>query len=66
MKSRDISEARDADLRASHAAMRRAATMARDTAIRTRTGIVIARDGKAVTLTASQLRDGSKSGATRK
>jgi hypothetical protein len=57
MKPRDISEAKNPDLRASLAAMRRAAAMARETAIRTGTAIVIVRDGKPVRIPAAQLRD---------
>jgi len=57
MKARDISEARDPDLRASLAAMRRAAAMARETAIRTDTEIVVVRDGKVVRIPAKQLRE---------
>ena len=57
MKARDISEARDPDLRASLAAMRRAAAMARETAIRTDTEIVVVCDGKVVRIPAKQLRE---------
>ena len=50
MSQRDISQARNPDTRASLAAIRRAAAMARQTAIDTDTGIVIVRDGKPVLL----------------
>ena len=54
---RDISEAKNSDMRGSLAAMRRAADMARKTAIQTNTGIVISRDGKPVKIPASELRN---------
>ncbi|HMN36087.1 MAG TPA: hypothetical protein PKD49_00030 [Hyphomicrobium sp.] len=56
MSQRDLSEAKNPDLRASLAAMRRAAEMARTTAIQTNTGIVIVQDGKPVRITADELR----------
>lgn len=56
MSNPDIARARDHDLRGSLAAIRRAAAMARETAIQTNTGIVISRDGKPVTISAAQLR----------
>lgn len=56
IKPRDISEAKNPDLRASLAAMRRAAATARETAIRTGTEIVVVRDGKPVRIPAAQLR----------
>ena len=56
MSVRDISEARNPDLRGSMAAMHRAAEMARTTAIQTNTGIIVSRDGKPVRIPASQLR----------
>ncbi len=56
MSQRDLSEAKNPDLRASLAAMRRAAEMARTTAIQTNTGIVIVQDGKPVRITAEELR----------
>ena len=46
MKTKDITEAKDPDLRASAAAMRRAAQLARKTAIQTGTHLVIVIDGK--------------------
>ena len=58
LSTRDISEAKNPDLRGSMAAMRRAAEMARTTAIQTGTGIVVSRDGKPVRIPAAQLRDG--------
>ena len=57
MNPRDISEAKNSDLRTSLAAMRRAAAEARRIAIETNTEIVIARDRKPVRITAAQLRE---------
>jgi len=56
MSRRDLSEAKNPDLRASLTAMRRATEMARTTAIQTNTGIVIVQDGKPVRITAEELR----------
>ncbi len=56
MTTRDISTAKDPDLRASMAAMQRAAELARKTAIQTDTGIVIVRDGRIVHISAQELR----------
>ena len=52
----DLSKAKNPDLRASLAAMRRAAEMARATAIQTNTEIVIVKDGELVRVTAEELR----------
>lgn len=56
MTQQDLSKAKNPDLRASLAAMRRAAEMARSTAIQTNTDIVIVKDGKPVRVTAEELR----------
>lgn len=56
MTRQDLSKARNPDLRASLAAMLRAAEMARETAIRTDTEIVLAKDGKPLCITAEELR----------
>lgn len=56
MKTRDISEAKDKDLRSSMAALHRAAQAARKIAIQTDTGIVIKREGKLVRIPAAELR----------
>jgi hypothetical protein len=56
MKIKDISEARDPDLRASTAALQRAAALARKTAIQTDTGIVVVKGGKLVRISADELR----------
>ena len=56
MSNRDISEAKYADQRGSLAALKRAAEMARKTAIQTGTGIVVSRDGKPVRISAAEMR----------
>ena len=56
MKTPDISTAKNPDLRASMAAMQRAAALARKTAIQTDTGIVIVRDGRIVHVSAQEPR----------
>jgi len=56
MPSIDISEAKNPDLRASVAAMGRAAQLARETAIRTGTNLVVMRGGKLTLIPAQALR----------
>jgi hypothetical protein len=56
MSRQDLSKAKDADLRASLAAMQRAADMARKIAIQTDTEIVIVRGGKLERIPAEELR----------
>ena len=56
MKPQDLSKARNPDLRASLAAMVRAAELARQIAVHTGTAIVVVRDGKPVRITAEELR----------
>lgn len=56
MSRADLSQAKNPALRGSLAAMRRAATLARKTAIQTDTAIVMVRDGKPVRIPAAQLR----------
>lgn len=56
MKTPDLSTAKDSDLRGSMAAMQRAAALARKTAIQTDAGIVVAREGKIVYVSARELR----------
>jgi len=56
MTQHELSKAKNPDLRASLAAMRRAAEMARSTAIQTNTEIVIVKDGRPVRITAEELR----------
>ena len=60
MTQADLAKAKDPDVRGSLAAMRRAAAMARQTAIQTDTGIVVVRDGKPVVISAQQLREGKE------
>ncbi|MEJ7138548.1 hypothetical protein [Amphibiibacter pelophylacis] len=52
----DLFKARNPDLRASLAAMQRAAATARQVAIQTNTAIVVVQGGKPVRITADQLR----------
>lgn len=56
MTPRELSKAKNPDLRASLAAMRRAAHLARQTAVQTNTAIVVVKDGKLVRIPADQLR----------
>jgi hypothetical protein len=56
MSRADLSQAKNPALRGSLAAMRRAATLARKTAIQTDTAIVMVRDGKPVRIPAAVLR----------
>lgn len=58
MNRADLSKAKNPALRGSLAAMRRAAILARKTAIQTDTAIVMVRDGKPVRIPAAQLRKG--------
>lgn len=57
MSRTDLSQARNPDLRASLAGMKRAAALARQTAIQTDTEIVLVRDGKPVRVSAAELRE---------
>lgn len=63
MNPQDISKARNPDLRASVQAMRRAAELARQTALQTETAIVIVQDGKPVRVTADMLRKQARTAA---
>ncbi len=58
MMQADLSLARNSKLRGSLAAIRRAADMARRTAIQTETGIVVVQGGKRVHIAAEQLLSG--------
>lgn len=60
MKQPDISQAKNPDLRASFAAMQRAADLARQVAIQTDTAIIQMQDGKLVRIPAEQLRQEMK------
>ena len=56
MKTKDISEAKDPDLRSSMAALLRASQLARTIAIQTDTDLIIAKDGKLVRISPEELR----------
>lgn len=56
MNQKDIAEANDPDLRASVAAMGRAAELARKTAIQTDTNLIVVKDGKLTRIPAQVLR----------
>jgi hypothetical protein len=56
MPTRGISEAKDPVLRASLAALQRAALLARQTAIETGTNLVIVKDGRLLRLSVGELR----------
>lgn len=56
MTREQLSQAKDKDLASSLIAMRRAARMAREQAVRTDTAIVVIRDNKPVRVTADELR----------
>ncbi|WP_430444884.1 hypothetical protein [Sphingorhabdus contaminans] len=58
MSRADLSQAKNPALRGSMAAMRRAALLARKTAIQTDTAIVQVHDGKIVRIPAAELRSG--------
>jgi hypothetical protein len=60
LTQQELAKAKNPDLRASLAAMQRAAKMARQTAIQTDTGIIVVRDGKPVRISAKQLREGKE------
>jgi hypothetical protein len=54
---KNIQEAKDPDLRASAAALKRAAQAARRTAIQTGTNLIIVKDGKLTRIPAQALRE---------
>ena len=56
MTQQDLSKVKNPDLRASLAAMRRAADLARGAAIQTNTDIVIVKNGHPVRIPAAELR----------
>jgi len=56
MNTKDIQTSNDSDLIGSYAAIQRAARSAHDLAISTNTGIVVAVDGKNVTISAEELK----------
>jgi len=57
-----IEEAKDPDLRASTAAMKRAAEAARKTAIQTGTDLIVMKDGKLTRIPAKELRKTTAAG----
>ncbi len=57
MNENDLSKAKNSDLRGSLAALRRAAELARETAIQTGTSLVVARDGQIARISAEELRE---------
>jgi hypothetical protein len=57
MTMKNIQEAKDPDLRASTAAMKRAAAAARKTAIQTGTDLIVVKDGKLTRIPAEVLRE---------
>ncbi len=56
MTMKNIAEAKDPDLRASVAAMQRAALIARHTAIQTNTNLVIMKNGQLLRISPEELR----------
>jgi hypothetical protein len=60
MSRADLSQAKNPDLRGSMAAMRRAAALARKTAVQTDTAIVMVRDGKVIRIPAAELLAGKE------
>jgi hypothetical protein len=56
VNAKDISKAKDPDVRASLGALRRAALLARQTAIQTGTELVIMKNGKVHRISAEELR----------
>jgi hypothetical protein len=61
MKPEDISQAKDPDIRAGLAALKRAALLARKTAIQTDTDLIIVKEGRLTRITAQELRQMSES-----
>lgn len=55
MNADDVAKAKDPDLRAALGALRRAAQLARKTAMQTNTHLVIVKDGRLLRITASEL-----------
>lgn len=64
MNATDLSLAKDPDLRASLVALRRAAQVARQTAILTETNLVIVKDGRMQKISADELRQLKKTEAS--
>jgi len=62
MSASDISRAKDPVLRGSLAALRRAAELARKTAIQTGTDFIVVKDGQIVRISAKDLREQVQTG----
>lgn len=62
MTNKDISKAKDPDLRNALVALRRASLMARKTAIDTGTNIVLVKDGRMIRISADELRRQDENG----
>jgi hypothetical protein len=63
MKTKDISEAKDPDLRTAMVALQRASLLARMTAIQTDTHLVIVKDGKLLRISPEELRQSAEENA---
>ena len=61
MKPKDISQAKDPDIRAVLAALKRAALLARKTAIQTDTDLITVKEGRLTRISAKELRQRSES-----
>ena len=61
MTQQELGQAKDPDLRASLAAIKRAAQEARRVAVQTGTGIVVVKDQQIVRVTAEELQQGKDS-----
>ncbi len=66
MSTNDISDAKDPDLRGALDALRRAAQLARKTAIQTDTNLVIVKDGQIQRISADELRQQAATAETPK
>lgn len=56
MNPKDISQAKDPDLRASLGALKKASLLARKTAIQTNTNLIVVKNGQLVRIPPSELR----------
>jgi hypothetical protein len=63
MNTKDISQAKDPDLRSSMAALQRASMLARQIVIQTDTHLVIFKDGQLLRLSADELRQSAEGNA---
>jgi hypothetical protein len=60
LTQQELAKTKNLDLRASLAAMQRAAKMARQAPIQTDSGIIVVRDSKPLRISAKQLREGQE------